>query len=387
MNRSFALMATIVCAAIAANGADTLEEAFKNGKASGDVSAYYESRHVDKGDKSTYFNNTAWAIGSVGLKYETDFYKSFKGVVGFRGSVPFYEDDKDFDTGHGKGDSTERIYENNRFMLSNLYLEYNAYDTVVRVGRQNMNSDWVTKVNDGVSATNSSVSNLTLDALWTRARGKVQLNEMFRVKKINGNRGLFAGGATYKFNNGLAFRGYVMHASDIFTGYGAKAMYDGSITEDFGMGGMIHVARTSERHADDGKLFDTSVYAKYQDHKFTVGYTQTGKKNGWGSFNKAGDNIVQFEEGDVMYERDVRTVYTMVSTKVQKLSIDAILGTTSYKLKGGDEKRYRQHEFSTWLSYPILENLSAIVKFDKTIKAQPYYPAMTQVSAGLSYTF
>ena len=175
-----------------------------------------------------------------------------------------------------------------------------------------------------------------------------------------------------------------MHASDIFMGYGAKAMYDGSITEDFGMGGMIHVARTSERHADNDKLFDTSVYAKYQDHKFTVGYTQTGKKNGWGSFNKAGDNIVQFEEGDVMYERDVRTVYTMVSTKVQKLSIDAILGTTSYKLKGGDEKRYRQHEFSTWLSYPILENLSAIVKFDKTIKAQPYYPAMTQVSAGMS---
>ena len=78
MNRSFALVATIACAAIAANGADTLEEAFKNGKASGDVSAYYESRHVDKGDKSTYFNNTAWAIGSVGLKYETIFTKALK---------------------------------------------------------------------------------------------------------------------------------------------------------------------------------------------------------------------------------------------------------------------------------------------------------------------
>lgn len=129
----------------------SLEEAFKNGKASGDISAYYENRHVDNGEKSIYFNNTAWAVGSVGLKYETDYFKGFKAAVGFRGATPVYEDDKNFDTGHGNGDSTERIYDNSRYLLSDLYLEYSAYDTIIRVGRQDMgwgNVDWITKTND-----------------------------------------------------------------------------------------------------------------------------------------------------------------------------------------------------------------------------------------------
>ncbi|MCD8213819.1 MAG: Opr family porin [Campylobacter sp.] len=384
MRYALSLISALLCTQ--ASGT-TLEEAFKNGKTSGDISLFYESRHVNSGEKSVYFNDTAWAIGSVSLKYETDYFKNFKAVIGFRGSAPIYEDDRHFDTGHGRGDSTERIYKDNRFMLSNLYLEYNAYDTVIKIGRQETSFDWITKVNDGVSIVNNSISNLTLDAIWTRARGKVQLNEMFKVKKINKNSGMFAAGATYKFDMGLAVRGYAMHADDIFTGGGAKLMYDGSVSENLSVGGMAHFAKTDERKNEDGKIFEGTAYAKYKDVKFTLGYVQTGKKNGWGSLNKAGDKIVQFEEGDVMYERDVRTYYGMLSAAVQKLSIDAIFGTTEYKLKGGDDKNYRQNELSLWFGYPITDNLAAQLTFDRTFKKQPGYPSLTQVSAGLSYKF
>lgn len=388
MKKSLALVAALSCVAIA-SGSETLEEAFKNGKASGDVSAYYESRHVTKGEKSTYFENTAWAIGSVGLGYESDFYKNFKLGVGFRASAPFYEGDKNFDTGNGKGDSTERIYEKNRYMLSKLFLEYNAYDTVIRVGRQDMKGDWITKINDGVSITNNSIKNLTIDALWTRARGKVQLNEMFRVTKKNENKGIYALGATYKLDMGLAFRGYGMYADDLFSGVGGKVFYDGAINDKTSVGGMLHYAQTSEKKdgVDNGKVFEATAYAKYDNVKFTLGYAQSGKKNGWGSFNKAGDRIVPFEEGDVMYERDAKTIYSMLSTSIEKLSIDMLFGSTSYKLKGGDNTSYRQHEFSTWLSYPIMNNLDVFATYDQTFKAQPSYPAMTQVSVGLSYKF
>lgn len=385
MKKSLALILVLSSMALAD---DTLEDAFKNGKASGDISVYYESRHVDSGVKSTYFNNTAWAIGSVGLKYETDFYKNFKAVVGFRGSAPIYEDDKNFLTGHGTGDSTERIYEDNRVMFSKLYLEYNAYDTVIRVGRQDMSADWVSKVNDGISITNSSMRNLSLDALWSRSRGKVQLNEMFKVKKINKDRGVFAAGATYKFDFGLSLRAYGVYADNLFLGIGTKAMYDANVNDNVAIGGMLHYAKTDEeKDIDDGKVFEATAYAKYKDIKFTFGYAQSGKKNGWGSFNLAGDKIVWFEEGDVMYERDTKTYYGMVSFSIEKLSVTSMYGTTSYKLKGGDDTSYRQDEFSTWLSYPIMNNLNAILTFDKTFKAQPGYPSMTQVSAGLSYTF
>lgn len=56
-------------------------------------------------------------------------------------------------------------------MLSNLYLEYNAYDTSVKVGRQEMITDWVGKINDGVRVTNNSIKKFDFGRyLDTRSR-------------------------------------------------------------------------------------------------------------------------------------------------------------------------------------------------------------------------
>lgn len=59
----------------------------------------------------------------------------------------------------GKGDE---------ILLGNLYLEYNDGKTLVRVGRQEMITDWLGKYNDGVRITNTSIENLTLDLFWTQ---------------------------------------------------------------------------------------------------------------------------------------------------------------------------------------------------------------------------
>lgn len=378
------VLALVLCGVANAN---TLEEAFKNGKTSGDISAYYEARRVNSGQKSVYYNDTSWAVGSVGLNYQTDDFRNFKFGVGFRGAVPFYEKDKNYDTGHGKGDSTERFYEHNRAVVSNLYLQYNAYDTLIKVGRQNMSFDWVSKINDGVSIINNSFANLTLDAFYTKSRGKAQVNEMIKIKKINENRGLFGAGAGYKFDSGFGIRAYAMYADELFFGSGAKISYDKILSDNLSFGGFLHYAKSSEKKLDDGLAFEALSYVKFSDIKLSLGYAQSGKKNGWGSFNIAGDKIVQFEEGDVMYERDAKTYYAMVSTKIQNLDISAIYGATSYKIKGGDNTKYTQDEVSLWLNYPILKDLSVFATFDKTFKAQPYYPSLTQLSLGLSYSF
>ena len=370
-------------------GSDNLAEAFKNGKFSGDITAWSESRHINKGQKSTYYANTSYIVGSLGLGYETDFYKNFRLVTGFRGAAPLYERHKNFRTLHGTGDSTERIYEHDRTLLSTLYLEYNAYDTSIKIGRQEMVTDWIGRYNDGVRITNNSISNLTLDALWTRAQGRASYKEMWGFTSRNKDHGgVFNVGATYKFDSGFSTKAYVLHASDVFTGAGGKAMFDGQINDDWGAGGMIHYAQSDEKKKkDDGKMFEATAYAKFKDHQFTLGYTQSGKKIGWGSLNLTGDHIVPFEEGDVMYERDARTIYSMLSTSIEKLSLTGLLGTTSYRLKGGDDTRYKQNEFSTWLSYPITQSLKAMFIYDQTFKVQPGYPALRQIGAGLTYSF
>ena len=179
------LILAMFLASSAFSQSESLIEALKNGKASGDVTMFFESRHVNEGAKSTYYNNTSWMVGSVGLNYESDFYKNFKTVVGFRGAAPVYEGDKEFDTGHGRGDSTERIYEKDRFLLSNLYLQYQAYDKNIKIGRQEIITDWVGKINDGVRIINNSISNLELDALYTRSKGRAYYKEMWGFKRLN----------------------------------------------------------------------------------------------------------------------------------------------------------------------------------------------------------
>ncbi|WP_297943064.1 Opr family porin [uncultured Campylobacter sp.] len=386
MKRNLALLAALASAAFAG---DSLDQAFKDGKFSGDLSTFSETRHVNKGEKSIYYNNTSYVVGSVGLNYETAPFYDFKLVTGFRAAAPFWQRHKNLHTLHGKGDSTERIYENDRVLLSNLYLEYSAFDTVVKIGRQEMVTDWIGRYNDGVRITNNSISNLTIDALWTRAQGRATNKEMWGFTDRNKDHGgVFNVGATYKFDGGFSAKAYVLHANDVFTGVGGKVMFDGQINDDWGAGGMIHYAQSDEKKIkDDGKMFEATAYAKFQDHKLTLGYAKSGKAIGWGSLNLTGDHIVPFEEGDVMYERDARTIYGMLSTSIEKLSLTGLLGTTSYRLKGGDDTRYRQSEFSAWLSYPITQSLKAMLIYDQTFKAQPGYPALRQIGAGLTYSF
>lgn len=386
MKKGLILLSALSCVAFANSNA--LEDAFKNGKFSGDISAFFEGRHINGGQKSRYYNNTSWAVASIGLKYETDFYQNFKAVVGFRGTAPIYEGDKKFITGHGSGDSTQRIYEDDRYLISNLYLEYNANDTNVNIGRQEMITDWIGKINDGIRVTNNSISNLTIDALWTRAKGRAYLKEMWGFKKLNDNKGMFSLGATYKFDNGLGFKTYGLYADDIFSGVGGKFMYDSMISDELGIGTTLHYARSSEKKLDDdGSMFEGLAYAKYNENKLTLGYVKTGKKIGWGSLNLNGDQIVPFEEGDAMYERDVKTLYAMYSTQIQKLSLSALYGTTTYKLKGGDDTNYRQNELSVWASYQIMKNLNAFIIYDQVFKKQALYPSLTQLGAGISYIF
>ncbi|CZE50701.1 Opr family porin [Campylobacter geochelonis] len=386
MKRSLALITLLASYAFA--DSQSIEEAFKNGKASGDVTVFYENRHINGGEKSVYYNNTSWAVGSVGLNYETDFYKNFKAVVGFRAAAPFYEGDRNYKTLHGTGDSTERIYENDRYLLSNLYLEYNAYDTSVKIGRQQMVTDWIGKINDGVRITNNSISNLEINALWTRAKGRAYFKEMWGFEKLNDDKGLFSLGGKYKFENGLSAKIYGLYAQDLFSAVGAKLMYDGYINDELSFGGMLHYAQSKEKKSDDkGKAFEATAYTKYQDTKLTLAYVTSGKEIGWGHMGLGGDQIVPFEEGDVMYERDAHTYYTMVSTMVEKLSITALYGTTQYKTVSTGDKTFRQNEFSAWLSYPLTSSLNAFVIYDQVFKAQPGYPSLTQVGAGLSYSF
>ncbi|MBL4775376.1 MAG: hypothetical protein JKY87_04910 [Mariprofundus sp.] len=66
------LVATIAILGIFSGvNAGEFDEAFKNGKVSGDATATYEQRD-QKVENGNYYNNSAYAVGSAELIYKTD---------------------------------------------------------------------------------------------------------------------------------------------------------------------------------------------------------------------------------------------------------------------------------------------------------------------------
>ena len=389
MKRNYISLVVAAMVATGLNAADTLEDALKSGKITGDVSVFFEGRNVTNGTPDTYYANTGWAVGSVGLGYKTGSYNNFSAAIGFRAAAPLWEDNKHFQTGHGTGDSTERIYEDDRVLLGNLYLEYDDGKTLVRVGRQEMLTEWLGKYNDGVRITNKSIDNLTLDLFWTQRQSRVYFKEMWGATDRNkDNGGVYNVGATYQTPVGLELKVYGLYADEIFSAVGAKAKYSTKINNTE-LGGTLHYAQTNEKQAnvEDGKMFEATLFAKANGYTGTLGYVQTGKKNGWGSINIAGDYpTVPFEEGDAMYEKDVKTFYGMINTNIQQFDLTVLYGTTEFTSKATNQ-RGRQDEVSVWASYPLTKSLTATLIYDRTFGASSIIPTVEQVGALLTYKF
>ena len=371
--------------------ASPLETLLQGSKFSGEIGAYSETRRVISGTKTTYFNDTSWLVGSAALNYELSFLDALKLGIGGRGSVPIYEGDRNYRTLHGKGDSTERIYEGDRALLSQLFLGYDDGVNTLKIGRFEMINDWSSKIQDGVRVTSEAAPNLLLDASYSKRRGRAYLKEMWGFTKLNEGRGIFNAGATYK-QGGASVKIYALYASELFSALGGKISYESggfqSGAGEMKLGWMLHYARSDERkQSGDGSLAEAKIYGVLEGTKLTLAYVKSGKSVGWGSMNLAGDQIVFFEEGDVIYERDARTYYAAFDTKIKKLNLGMLLGTTKYRLKRADDKTYRQNELTARLGYEIAKNLGAFATFDRTFKAQPRYPAMMQISAGLVYSF
>ncbi|MCR4941457.1 MAG: porin, partial [Campylobacter sp.] len=153
------------------------------------------------------------------------------------------------------------------------------------------------------------------------------------------------------------------------------------------LGASLHYAKSYEKTKPDGNIFEGKIYAQSGNNKLSLVHARSGEKSGWGSLNMAGDQIVFFEEGDVIYERAARTYYAMFSGKIADFNLQTLFGTTSYKLKGGDESKYRQNELTTRLTYNINKKLKIFGTYERTFKAQPRYPSLTQLSLGVTYAF
>ena len=402
-NRLSLVLSVALLGSVSAFAADSLQDALKGGKVSGDVAVTYESRDLKKRDLKkdvdTYYQDTAYSVGSIGLNYETGSFYGFSANVGMRAYANIWQDNNKLQTWKGSGDASERFWEdgmsNKRMDLANAYLAYTLKDVmVVKVGRQVLATEWMTKYHDAVSAYITPFERAQIEAIYSYKRYRVDAREHFNYGELNGNDGIYKLGFTYEIFNGVKAKVYGMTAPDSHDLYGGKISADLK-AGDVGYGGLVHYMETREDKAktadkEDGKMLELVGYASYAGYKGTLGYVTTGKKNGWGSAANYGDTVVPFEEGDAMYERDARTVYAMISKSFFDVSLTALYGQTKYKLAAVDLKDYKSNELSFWAGYGFTKNLSAALGYsyiNTSDNDTNKLPDLNQVNLTLTYKF
>jgi len=142
--------------------ADSLTDAFKEGKVNGQLKSYF----IDTAYNGTQSDKDAFAIGGI-LKYTTGDFKGFSAGFGFQTSHTL---GFDHETGDSKvDDTTVSIQET---LLSEAYLAYKYKKTTVRIGRTfiktplvaNSGSRLLKDYFTGALVTNKSLKNTTIVA-------------------------------------------------------------------------------------------------------------------------------------------------------------------------------------------------------------------------------
>lgn len=383
LNISAAVAASIMM--VSTLSASELSESLSNGIVDGDLSITYESRNQDK-EINSYYSNTSYAVGSIGLNYKTDVYKSFSASVGFRAYNVLYEDDKKFVTSHGIGDATERFYDDKdegTVALSKAYIAYDNDFINIKVGKQDLSTEWLTKIHDAVTIYVKPTKDSEIELIWTKRRGRVYARDLRPMVDLNHNKGIYKLGLKYNFTECLSAKAYGLDVPDSYSIKGLKVNIDKNL-EDFTIGGMVHTMKTKEDTigVKDGEMLELKAYGSYLGYTATLGYVETGKENGWGSAANSGDKVVPFEEGDQMYVADSKTTYFMLNKTIANVNLTGLYGVTEY----GNNKK---NELDVWASYPFTKEFSTSLGYTLTNEDSDDLSTtdMEQLNLTLTYKF
>ncbi|MFT7004939.1 MAG: hypothetical protein ACJAWW_002305 [Sulfurimonas sp.] len=405
-NSKLSIVATLTILGIFSGvNASEFDEAFTNGKVSGDVTATYEQRSQDV-ETGNYYNNSAYSVVSAELIYKTADFHNFSLAYGLRGYRVLWEDDKNSISGYGagKGDASSRFFNINGGEIAVTTNAYLAYDTDIfhiKAGRQELETEWMDEHHDAVSIYANPTEELEVELIWSQSRYRMWARELFYGSTMDGfmgkinseGGGLYKVGLTYKISDSLKAKVYALSAPENYSVYGGRVSLDTKVN-DISLGGFIHYMQTNEElDNEDGELLDVKAYVGIDGYKATLGYIQTGKDGGWGSAWKGGENVDPFEEGDQLYNYvavDSRTTYIALSKSIAGLSLSGIYGLTDYRSPNNTTPEYHKSEFCVWASYNITKklNLSAILTLNDSDEDDSYPTSdMTQVSTTLVYKF
>lgn len=297
-------LAAIVIAGLATSSfaADTLADAFKNGKVTGEIKAFYFDKDLSISPMEPGYGDASIFSTGLMLNYVTD------SLMGFKFGSTFQSSNSPFATDEAKNAYAKDMYGSGA-VLSEAYLEYTINKTVVKIGRQFISSPLVASSGsriikdsfEGATIINTDIPNTTLgfgyiDKWQARTNygfAPKTLGEMADFKQVG--EGAYTLFAINKSITGLMLSGAwagaekfgLMTKEGDMDLYRFEAMYNGKATDfTYSLGGQYFITEYSGLTADaDGFALKAGVglgsidayvaYSKISDEgkvKYGVGY-------------------------------------------------------------------------------------------------------------------
>lgn len=360
MTKKLSIIASgLLLSSTMAFAADSIDGAFKEGKVSGTIDAYYENTSPDTG------SDTGYSAGAVGITYETGSYMGLSAKVGFVGATEINsENDVEF----------ESAFTSNS-ILAESNITYATEGFSLTVGRQAVGLEWAGDYHEAVVAAITAIPDTTLVLAYSDKIGVAGYDGIEDFAKFNGSKGAYIAEATYSGLAGFEFTPYFYSLPDIADTYGLKTVYSSDM-----FGAVAHYAATSEDNSsDDGSILHLEASASVEGLSFALGYIKTDKDAGVGSIGAGDDNISPFEDGNYVYDADARTVYGTLGYSIAGADLGLIYGETKY---GSDKEK----ELNLTAGYSFTDAFSGSILYGN-VSAENSADDYDKVLVNLNYSF
>lgn len=346
-------------------GADTIDAAFKEGKASGSLALYGEKYDNKGGDKDTGFGN-----GNATIAFETGSFYGFSAKAEFKGNLQL---------GEVHSGNYDDAYENHSLMTE-AYIKYATDGFSLTAGRQAIDLEWLGDYNEAVVAAITAIPDTTIVLGYSDRQAESGIDTSADFHEITKD-GAYVADIKYTGFQAVELNPYAYFAPDYANFYGLKATF----TTDY-FGGVLHYAFSDEDSdkngaAEDAYIGHVELNTEVAGISAAVGYIKTDKDVGAGSMYAYGDNINPFDDGNYVYEADARTVYGSLGYTIADVELGALYGQTTYG--SNDDK---ESELNLTAAYPITESLTASILYGD-VNAEVSGNDYNKVLASVEYTF
>ena len=362
-NRLSLVVCGIILSSSVAFAANTVDSAFKEGKASGSLALYGEKHDFKSGTPDSGYGN-----GNATVAFETASLYGFTAKAEFKGNLSLGEvENNDYDTAFA-----------NHSLMTEAYVKYTHDAFFVSAGRQAIDLEWLGDYNESVVVGVTAIPDTVVVLGYTDRQAESGIDTSEDFEEIT-KKGAYVADVKYTGLKGVEFNPYAYSAPDVADFYGLKTTF----TADY-FGAIAHYAVSSEETQADGSVGHLELNTTVKDFTAAVGYIKTDKDVGAGSMIAYGDNISPFDTGNRTYDPDARTVYGSLGYTIADIELGALYGVTTYGTDDAKEK-----ELNLTAAYPITESLTTSILYGDVDEdsADADFKDDKYVLASVEYTF